>query len=135
MIKFINLHAHTTFYINDGFGYPEDFMRTAFDKGMEAIAITDHGNMNALAYQVEAYHKLLEEGKKVKPIFGVEAYFVDSVYEWLEKYQESSAKKKEKSTATVIEDEDNIKKKIKNFLNRRCHMLLLAQNQNLLMQT
>lgn len=129
MVKFINLHAHTTFSINDGFGYPEDFMRTAFNKNMEAIAITDHGNMNALSYQVEAYHKLLEEGKRVKPIFGAEMYYINSVDDWLEKYQASAAKKKEKSTATVIEDEDNLKKKIKNFLNRRCHMLLLAQNQ------
>ena len=133
MLPFVNLHGHTTFSINDGFGYPEDFMRTAHKSGMDAIAITDHGNMNALSYQVEAYKKLLDEGINVKPIFGVEAYLIPSISKWELDYQAASERSKklskEKTSGTVIEDEEAIKKEIKTKINRRCHILLLAANK------
>ena len=54
-------------------------MQSVWENGGDAMTITDHGNMNALAYQVEAFKKMQKEGKEFKPIFGIEAYFIPSV--------------------------------------------------------
>ena len=90
-IPFVGLHAHcgvgSPF---DGFGYPEDHMNFAYSNGAEALALTDHGNMNGLAYQIMHAKKMKAEGKSFKPIFGVEAYFIPSVEDWkvqLEEYK------------------------------------------------
>ena len=88
-IPFVGLHAHcgvgSPF---DGFGYPEDHMEFAYSNGSKALALTDHGNMNGLAYQVMHAKKMQAEGKDFKPIYGVEAYFIPSVDEWKEKLEE-----------------------------------------------
>ena len=76
-----------------------------------------------------------EEGKNFKPIFGVEAYFLPSIEEWKQDYEEAKADKKKKKslskdvTATTVEDEGASKKAVRNILNRRRHLILLAQNQ------
>jgi len=57
-------------------------MDFAYQNGMDALALTDHGNMNGLAYQVMHAKKMSEEGKDFKPIFGLEAYFIPSIDEW-----------------------------------------------------
>ena len=128
-IPFVNFHSHTTFSVFDGMGYPEDHMNFVWQNGGDAMAITDHGNMNALSYQVEAYKKMKAEGKEVKPIFGIEAYFIPSIKKWKEEYDAVRSSKKEAETSTSIEDEDASRKKIKNVLNRRHHIILLAQNE------
>ena len=90
-MKFVNLHAHSGVGSPfDGFGYPQEHMEFAFDNGCEALALTDHGNMNGLAYQVPHAKKMKKFGKDFKPIFGVEAYFIPSVDDWrveLERYK------------------------------------------------
>ena len=73
-------------------------MDFAFDNGCEALALTDHGNMNGFAYQVLHAKKMKKQGKDFKPIFGVEAYFIPSVPEWKEQLEElKKDKKKAKS--------------------------------------
>ena len=49
IIPFVNFHSHTTFSVFDGMGYPADHMNFVWDNGGDAMAITDHGNMNGLA--------------------------------------------------------------------------------------
>ena len=94
-IKFVNLHAHSGVGSPfDGFGYPQDHMDYAYKNGCEALALTDHGNMNGLAYQVLHAKKMAKEGKEFKPIYGVEAYFIPSVIEWRKKLEEHKADKK-----------------------------------------
>ena len=79
-IDFVNLHAHSGVGSPfDGFGYPQDHMEYAFSNGSKALALTDHGNMNGFAYQVLHAKKMKEAGKDFKPIFGVEAYFIEDV--------------------------------------------------------
>ena len=51
-IKFVGLHAHSVFSVFDGLGYPKDHMDFADENGCDALALTDHGNMNGLAHQV-----------------------------------------------------------------------------------
>ena len=135
-IPFVGLHAHcgvgSPF---DGFGYPEDHMNFAYSNGAEALALTDHGNMNGLAYQIMHAKKMKAEGKNFKPIFGVEAYFIPSVEDWkaqLEEYRKDKKLAKQidnERSGTTIENEGASKSITKHDINRRRHLVLLAQNQ------
>ncbi|HIJ34740.1 MAG TPA: PHP domain-containing protein, partial [Gammaproteobacteria bacterium] len=99
-IKFVGLHAHSVAgSIFDAIGYPDAHMNYCFQNGGDALALTDHGNMNGLAAQVLHAKKMQAEGKNFKPIFGVEAYFTTSVKEWRGAYDEAMADKK-KARAT-----------------------------------
>jgi len=132
MINFTNLHSHSVFSIFDGFGYPESHFEYAYSNGADAMALTDHGNMNSLAYSVVHAKKMQKEGKNFKPIFGIEAYFIPSVDEWrleYERIQEEKKSKEESVSGATVEDEGASKKEIKSILNRRAHLVLLAQNQ------
>jgi len=132
-IKFTNLHGHSTFSVFDGLGYPSQHIDYAMENGADALALTDHGNMNGLSYQVLHSKKLAAEGKTFKPIFGVEAYFVPSISDWKVAYDKSKADKKTKKddneeSGVVVEDEEESKQLEKNSLNFRAHLVLLAQN-------
>ena len=86
-IPFVGLHAHSVAgSVFDGFGYPQEHMDFAYENGCDALALTDHGNMNGLSYQVLHAKKMKAEGRDFKPIFGVEAYFVPSIAELKEEY-------------------------------------------------
>ena len=81
-IKFVGLHAHSVAGSPfDGLGYPQEHMDFAYENGCDALALTDHGNMNGLAYQVLHEKKMEAEGRDFKPIYGVEAYFIPSISE------------------------------------------------------
>ena len=79
-IKFVGLHAHSVAgSIFDAVGYPQEHMDFAYENGSNALALTDHGNMNGLSWQVLHAKKMKSQGKEFKPIFGVEAYFTTSI--------------------------------------------------------
>jgi len=135
-VKFVGLHAHSVAgSIFDAIGYPQDHMDFAYENGMGALALTDHGNMNGLPYQVLHAKRMKEEGKEFKPIFGCEAYFIPSLETWHEEYTKAmedkkrarSIKKDEQSGATVEDEGDS--KRTQNILRSRRHLVLLAQNQ------
>ena len=135
-IPFVGLHAHSVAgSVFDGFGYPQDHMDFAYENGMGALALTDHGNMNGMSYQVLHAKKMKAEGKNFKPIFGVEAYFVPSVEEWKEEYERIKTDKKQArkiiddTNKVSIEDESASKGRTKNKVNNRRHIVLVAQNQ------
>ena len=133
-IPFVGLHAHSVAGSPfDALGYPQEHMDFAYENGMSALALTDHGNMNGLAHQVLHAKKMMEEGKDFKPIFGVEAYFLPSIESWRQEYEDIKADKKrkkeiQKQSGMSIEAEGD-SKKATNILNRRRHLILLAQNQ------
>ena len=134
-IKFVGLHAHSGVGSPfDGFGYPQDHMDFAYENGCEALALTDHGNMNGTAYQVLHAKKMKSEGKDFKPIFGVEAYFIEDVVDWRKTYEEHKADKvkarrlSKEQSGTTIEAEGETKSK-GSELNRSRHLVLLAMNQ------
>ena len=135
-IKFVGLHAHSVAgSIFDAIGYPQDHMEFCYENGGEALALTDHGNMNGLAYQVLHARKMKAEGKEFKPIFGCEAYFLPSLDEWRTEYnramedkKRARALKKNKTSGATVEDEGD-SKKLQDILRRRRHLVLLAQNQ------
>ena len=132
-VPFVGLHAHSVAgSIFDALGYPQEHMDFAYQNGMDALALTDHGNANGLAYQVLHAKKMHSEGKNFKPIFGVEAYFLPSIANWRKEYEAALQDKKKNKldnsqSGTTVEDEQS-KKAIKNILNRRRHLILLAQS-------
>ena len=136
-IKFVGLHAHSVAgSLFDAIGYPQEHMEFCYDNGGDALALTDHGNMNGLAYQVLHAKKMKAEGKGFKPIFGCEAYFLPSISDWRVEYDEAMADKKRARSAkrqgqsgATVEDEAASKKATKSILNRRRHLVLIAQNQ------
>ena len=137
-IPFVGLHAHSVAgSIFDAIGYPDEHMDFCYENGGEALALTDHGNMNGFSHQFLHWQKMKSEGKEFKPIFGVEAYFLPSIDEWRDDYnrikedakQAKSLAKAGDTSGATVEDEDASKKAIKSVLNRRRHLILLAQNQ------
>ena len=134
-IPFVGLHAHSVAGSPfDALGYPQAHMDYAYSNGADALALTDHGNMNGLAYQILHAKKMKSEGKEFKPIYGCEAYFTPSVKEWKEEYnkaqqdKKTASKAKKESEKITAEDESASKRK-SNKLRSRSHLILLAQNQ------
>jgi DNA polymerase-3 subunit alpha len=66
---FVHLHLHTQYSLLDGANRVKDLIQKVKTSGMEAVAVTDHGNMFG-AYELQT--TALEAG--IKPILGVEAY-------------------------------------------------------------
>ena len=134
-IPFVGLHAHSVAgSLFDALGYPSEHMDFAYENGCSALALTDHGNANGLSHQVLHAKKMREEGRNFKPIFGTEAYFLPSLVEWRQEYEQALEDKKRARTlgselsAATVEDESS-SKKVQDMLRRRRHLILLAQNQ------
>ncbi|OYT17752.1 MAG: DNA polymerase III subunit alpha [Bacteroidetes bacterium 4572_77] len=68
-VNFAHLHVHTQFSILDGATSIPGIAKKAAKDGMQAVAITDHGNM----FGVKTFHKALKK-EGVKPILGCEVY-------------------------------------------------------------
>lgn len=68
-MRFIHLHTHSHYSLLDGLAKIDALVARAKELGMDAIALTDHGNLYGA---VEFYKKATAAG--VKPILGVEAY-------------------------------------------------------------
>ncbi len=69
MAGFAHLHVHTQYSILDGASSIPSLIDKAKSLGMEAIAITDHGNM----FGVKEFHNNATK-KGIKPIIGCEIY-------------------------------------------------------------
>ena len=69
MGDFVHLHVHSEYSLLDGANRIKDLPKVAKEKGMDAIAITDHGVMYGA---IEFYKACKEEG--IKPIIGCEVY-------------------------------------------------------------
>jgi DNA polymerase-3 subunit alpha len=67
--KFIHLHTHSHYSLLDGLSKLDEMVGMAKKHGMNAIGLTDHGNMYGA---IEFYKTCKKEG--LKPIIGVEAY-------------------------------------------------------------
>jgi DNA polymerase-3 subunit alpha len=69
MADFVHLHLHTLYSLLDGAIRIKDLVKTVPEKGQNAVAVTDHGNLFGA---IDFYRKAREAG--VKPILGMEAY-------------------------------------------------------------
>ncbi len=67
--EFVHLHNHSDFSLLDGACRVDKLVNLAVEYGMEAVAITDHGNMFGAVKFYNAAKKA-----KIKPIIGCEVY-------------------------------------------------------------
>ncbi len=69
---FAHLHLHTQYSFLDGAIRMKDLIKRTTELGMNAVAVTDHGNMYGA---LDLYQQATKAG--IKPIMGMEAYVTD----------------------------------------------------------
>ena len=122
-----SLHGHSHFSIADGLSTPDEIVKTAQDKGLRSVAITDHGVNHSHA-------DLFLSGKKrgMRVVFGTEAYIIHSIDEWKELKSKIDEERKKKGKADSEGDEfddDSSSKLNAKELRRKGHLVLLATNR------
>ena len=76
--KRVELHCHTKMSDMDGVSEVKDLVKRAHDWGHKAIAITDHGVVQAFP-DANHYIETLDKDDPFKVIYGVEGYLVDDL--------------------------------------------------------
>lgn len=66
---FVHLHLHSEYSLLDGANRVDKLVARVKELGMDAVAVTDHGNLHGA---VEFYNAATRAG--IKPIMGIEAY-------------------------------------------------------------
>ena len=66
---FVHLHCHSHYSLLDGASSIPKLVQRTKDHGMDALALTDHGNMHGA---LEFYREC--KSKQINPIIGYEAY-------------------------------------------------------------
>ena len=79
MTDFVHLHLHTEYSLLDGAVKVDDLIRHCVDNHIDAVAVTDHGNMYASLKFAEKCKK-----NKIKAIVGCEFYVVDNYREHID---------------------------------------------------
>ena len=152
--QFVGLHSHSTFSTYDGLGYPHEHIDFVLQNGMNAWALTDHGNANGLAHARSHTAKLQKKGVDYRQLYGVECYFVPSLKDWSTDYEAHKQAIKDAKNAAdaeklskakvdidadaeadggglVIEDENESKSLnvMDDEWKRRYHLVVVARNR------
>src|SRR3990170_3040301 len=76
MSKYISLHNHSSASFLDGLSSVKDLALRAKELGMNALSITDHGNVcNSISFYNECHNV------GIKPIQGCELYYCKDKYQ------------------------------------------------------
>ena len=76
-VKRVELHTHTKLSAKDALCDPQQLVKLAASFGHDAVAITDHGVVQAFPDAAAAVDELAGKGQSIKLIYGMEGYLVD----------------------------------------------------------
>ncbi len=153
--KFVGLHAHDGFSAMDGLGYPGEHIDWCRENGLDAWAVTNHGNMNSFGHAWSHMEKVWKSGSKFKFIPGCEMYYHPDLKMWA-KDREAARRQKaieelqthlvaitdkddetidvqvaseeDTSTLTAENEEETKSSKLFDPLNRRHHLVVLPKS-------
>lgn len=113
--RFVGLHAHTGFSPFDGLGYPDEHFAFAMENGLDAHAISEHGNCNSYAH-AQLWVEKWNSGHKDRPfkyIPGVEGYFHPDLSQWAkDKELAEQAAVDKKAAAKLAKEQEKLQTKI-----------------------
>lgn len=97
--KFVGLHCHDGFSTFDGLNYPNEHIDFVRENGMDAWALTNHGNLNSYAHAQLYMDDLKKKGVDFKFIPGVEFYLHPDLKEWKRDHESQQAARDSKKLA------------------------------------
>lgn len=108
-VKRVELHCHTKMSKMDGLTPMKDLVKKAIKWGHKALAITDHGVVQAFPFCYDA-----AQGSDLKLIFGMEGYLISDRAEIKDELDQEAVETKKKTSRNKIKSN---------------HIIILAKNE------